>query len=113
MLTFTVEHTAVIDIFAGCGSLGVVCAERHRHCLCIDYDRPLFDHHLGRFVDIALTPIAATLLQMMRVRIQIGSSMIPWLDYDISHFSFLFMTFLFIWEIWRLLTIWFTLTTII
>ena len=60
VLTFTLEHTAVIDIFAGCGGLGVVCAERHRHCLCVDYDRPVFDRHLGRFGDIAVTPLAVT-----------------------------------------------------
>ena len=60
MLTFTVEHTAVIDIFAGCGGLGVVCAERHRHCLCIDYHRSIFDRHLGRFGDITFTPLATT-----------------------------------------------------
>ena len=60
ILTFTVKHTAVRDIFAGCGSLGVVCVERHRHCLCIEYDRSLFDRHLGRFGDITFTPLAAT-----------------------------------------------------
>ena len=97
ILTFTMEHTVVIDIFAGFGGLGVVYEERHRHYLCVDYDRPLFDCHLGRFGDIALTPIAATADD--KVRIQIGSSMSPWLDYDISHFSFLFMTLLFIWKI--------------
>ena len=60
MLTFTVEHIVMIDIFAGCGGLGVVRVEQHRHCLCIDYDRPLFDGHLGRFGDITFTSLAAT-----------------------------------------------------
>lgn len=60
VLTFTLEHTTVIDIFAGCGGLGVVCAERHRHCFCVDYDRPVFYRHLRRFGDIDLAPLAAT-----------------------------------------------------
>lgn len=59
VLTFTQEHTAVIDIFAGCGGLGVICAERHRHCLCVDFDTPVFDRHLRRFGDIVFAPVVA------------------------------------------------------
>ena len=58
VLTFTLEHTTVIDIFAGCGGLGVVCAEWHCHCLCVDCDAVVFDRHLQRFGDIALSPSA-------------------------------------------------------
>ena len=58
VLTFTLEHTTMIDIFAGCGGLGVVCAERHCHCLCVDCDAVVFDRHLQRFGDIGLTPLA-------------------------------------------------------
>ena len=48
----------MIDIFAGCGGLGVVCAERHRHCLWVDSDAAVFDCHLQCFGNIGLIPLA-------------------------------------------------------
>lgn len=58
--TFTTERTSVIDIFAGCGGLGLACAERRRHCFCVDFDQIIFDRHLAFFGDIPISPLAIT-----------------------------------------------------
>ena len=60
LTTFTTERTSVIDIFAGCGGLGIACAERHRHCFCVDFDQIIFDRHLAFFGEVPLSPLAIT-----------------------------------------------------
>ena len=58
MLTLTEERTAIIDVFAGCGGMGVACAELHRHCLCLEHDEAIFAGHLCQFEEISMAPMA-------------------------------------------------------
>ena len=41
MQTFTNEMDGVLDIFAGCGELGIACQELGRHYLGIENDEEL------------------------------------------------------------------------
>lgn len=38
LATFTYEDDHIIDVFAGCGGLGVACAEKMQHCLLLEAD---------------------------------------------------------------------------
>ena len=58
MLTLIEERTAVIDVFAGCGGMGVACAKLHRHCLCLEHDEAIFAGHLCQFEEISMAPMA-------------------------------------------------------
>lgn len=42
LATFTHEDDHVIDVFAGCGGLGVTCAEEFRHGLLLEGDLIVF-----------------------------------------------------------------------
>lgn len=54
MLTFTKEHSALIDGFAGCGGLDIVCAELHQYCLCVGEIQKFFK---TIFVDLGILRI--------------------------------------------------------
>lgn len=57
MLTLTEESTAIVDVFAGCGGMGVASAELHRHCLCLEFDEAIFARHLKPLGEISITPL--------------------------------------------------------
>ena len=77
VLTFTLERTTVINLFAGCGGLGVVCAEQHHCYLCVEYDAAMFDCHLRWFGDIGLTPLAGCTMILV-----VEDDTIDWEQYE-------------------------------
>ncbi len=50
LATFTEEDDHVIDVFAGCGGLGIACAKEIRHCLMLEADFFVFSECLEKIL---------------------------------------------------------------
>ena len=59
----------MIDVFAGCAGLGVICDETYRHCVCVEGDPTVYEWYLSCFKTIELAS-------------NIGEEDIYWDQYD-------------------------------